>query len=130
MTPGDFGSLQEGREGLSTEDYIAWKLPEEEDEAEEYTFPLTLRAKKGSATASPSGLDGQLDNSIVATGGNASDSIASGTSQVSAALSGKSTMQSTTQSGQSMSSSSGYGLDDDTVGATNGDRLNGRLAEI
>lgn len=27
MTPGDFGSLQEGREGLSTEDYIAWKLP-------------------------------------------------------------------------------------------------------
>ena len=29
MTPGDFASLQEGREGLSTEDYIAWKLPEE-----------------------------------------------------------------------------------------------------
>ena len=27
MTPGDFGSLQEGAEGLSTEDYIAWKLP-------------------------------------------------------------------------------------------------------
>lgn len=27
MTPGDFASLQEGREGLSTEDYIAWKLP-------------------------------------------------------------------------------------------------------
>jgi glycogen(starch) synthase len=27
MTPGDFGSLQEGREGLSTEDYVAWKLP-------------------------------------------------------------------------------------------------------
>ncbi|EEH05267.1 glycogen synthase [Histoplasma capsulatum var. duboisii H88] len=44
MTPGDFASLQEGREGLSTEDYIAWKLPEEED-AEEYPFPLTLRKK-------------------------------------------------------------------------------------
>lgn len=27
MTPGDFGSIQEGREGLSTEDYIAWRLP-------------------------------------------------------------------------------------------------------
>ena len=47
MTPGDFASLQEGREGLSTEDYIAWKLPEEED-PEEYTFPLTLRSKKAS----------------------------------------------------------------------------------
>ncbi|OAX83075.1 glycogen [starch] synthase [Emergomyces africanus] len=44
MTPGDFASLQEGREGLSTEDYIAWKLPEEED-GEEYPFPLTLRKK-------------------------------------------------------------------------------------
>ena len=45
MTPGDFASLQEGREGLSTEDYIAWKLPEEEEEAD-YPFPLTLKAKK------------------------------------------------------------------------------------
>lgn len=27
MTPGDFASLQEGREGLGTEDYISWKLP-------------------------------------------------------------------------------------------------------
>lgn len=45
MTPGDFASLQEGREGLSTEDYIAWKLPEEEEEAD-YPFPLTLRSKK------------------------------------------------------------------------------------
>lgn len=44
MTPGDFASLQEGREGLSTEDYIAWKLPEEEEEAD-YPFPLTLKAK-------------------------------------------------------------------------------------
>ncbi|KAL9009051.1 MAG: hypothetical protein Q9173_005887 [Seirophora scorigena] len=42
MTPGDFASLQEGREGLSTEDYIAWKLPEEED-PDDYAFPLTLK---------------------------------------------------------------------------------------
>ncbi|KAG6043946.1 glycogen synthase isoform 1, partial [Claviceps sp. LM77 group G4] len=27
MTPGDFASLQESHEGLSTEDYVAWKLP-------------------------------------------------------------------------------------------------------
>ena len=59
MTPGDFASLQEGREGLSTEDYIAWKLPEEEEEAD-YPFPLTLKAKKNggpdfsnSGTATP-----------------------------------------------------------------------------
>ncbi|KAH0495236.1 hypothetical protein TgHK011_008801 [Trichoderma gracile] len=45
MTPGDFASLQEGREGLSTEDYVAWKLPEEED-PEEYPFSLTLRTKQ------------------------------------------------------------------------------------
>ncbi|KAJ9265511.1 CAZyme family GT3 [Paecilomyces variotii] len=45
MTPGDFASLQEGLEGLSTEDYIAWKLPEEE-EPDDYAFPLTLRTKK------------------------------------------------------------------------------------
>jgi len=44
MTPGDFASLQEGREGLSTEDYIAWKLPEEE-EADDFDFPLTLKTK-------------------------------------------------------------------------------------
>ncbi|ODA80449.1 hypothetical protein RJ55_03407 [Drechmeria coniospora] len=47
MTPGDFASLQEGREGLSTEDYVAWKLPDEED-PDEYPFPLTLRSKKPS----------------------------------------------------------------------------------
>ncbi|EQL02021.1 hypothetical protein G6O67_000221 [Ophiocordyceps sinensis] len=45
MTPGDFASLQEGREGLNTEDYVAWKLPDEED-PDEYPFPLTLRAKQ------------------------------------------------------------------------------------
>jgi len=53
MTPGDFASLQEGREGLSTEDYVAWKLPEEED-PEEYPFPLTLRSKKPTGALSPS----------------------------------------------------------------------------
>jgi len=46
MTPGDFASLLEGMEGLSTEDYIAWKLPEEED-PDEFPFPLTLKQKKG-----------------------------------------------------------------------------------
>ncbi|SPN97596.1 probable glycogen synthase [Cephalotrichum gorgonifer] len=34
MTPGDFGSLQEGKEGLSTEDYIAWRLQDDVDENE------------------------------------------------------------------------------------------------
>jgi len=54
MTPGDFASIQEGREGLSTEDYIAWKLPEEE-EVDEYPFPLTLKQKgKTSGTSTPS----------------------------------------------------------------------------
>ncbi|KAI9664275.1 MAG: glycogen synthase isoform 1 [Alyxoria varia] len=47
MTPGDFASLQEGTESLSTEDYIAWRLPEEED-PDEYSFPLTLRSKRPS----------------------------------------------------------------------------------
>ncbi|KAF2096049.1 glycogen synthase [Rhizodiscina lignyota] len=57
MTPGDFASLQEGREGLSTEDYIAWKLPEEED-VEEYPFPLTLKFKNKSPGGTMGGLDG------------------------------------------------------------------------
>lgn len=56
MTPGDFASLQEGMEGLSTEDYIAWKLPDEED-PDEYPFPLTLRSKR----TSNAGLAGQVD---------------------------------------------------------------------
>ena len=63
MTPGDFASLQEGREGLSTEDYIAWKLPygsavhttwsrvltcrlREEEDPDDYPFPLTLRTPR------------------------------------------------------------------------------------
>ena len=75
MTPGDFASLQEGHEGLSTEDYIAWKLPyvipvptpspspvllvrsasslvdadrldSEEEDGEDYPFPLTLKQPK------------------------------------------------------------------------------------
>ncbi|KAI1963881.1 glycogen synthase isoform 1 [Ophidiomyces ophidiicola] len=44
MTPGDFASLQEGREGLSTDDYVSWKLPDEE-EPDEYPFPVALRTK-------------------------------------------------------------------------------------
>lgn len=55
MTPGDFASLQEGREGLSTEDYIAWKLPEEEEEADVYPFPLTLKSRRGSLAGSAEG---------------------------------------------------------------------------
>ena len=27
MTPGDFATIQEVKEGLDTEDYIAWRLP-------------------------------------------------------------------------------------------------------
>ncbi|KAL9579271.1 MAG: hypothetical protein Q9212_005205 [Teloschistes hypoglaucus] len=49
MTPGDFASLSEGREGLSTEDYIAWKLPvrdEEESDIDAYAFPLTLKDRR------------------------------------------------------------------------------------
>ena len=42
MTPGDFGSLQEGREDLNTEDYISWRLPAEED-PDDFAFPLTLK---------------------------------------------------------------------------------------
>ncbi|CAF9913417.1 MAG: glycogen synthase isoform 1 [Gomphillus americanus] len=53
MTPGDFGSLQEGAEGLSTEDYIAWKLPEEEEQ-DDFFFPLTLKTpKRGVGPHSP-----------------------------------------------------------------------------
>ncbi|RAK79402.1 glycogen [starch] synthase [Aspergillus fijiensis CBS 313.89] len=47
MTPGDFASLQEVKEGLSTEDYVAWRLPtSEEEEPDDHYFPLTLRTKK------------------------------------------------------------------------------------
>ncbi|KAK9462130.1 glycogen synthase [Lipomyces oligophaga] len=42
MTPGDFGSLQEVREGLNTDDYVGFRLPEEEDD-EPYPYPLTLK---------------------------------------------------------------------------------------
>ncbi|KAK6347144.1 glycogen synthase isoform 1 [Orbilia brochopaga] len=52
MTPGDFGSLQEGKELLNTEDYINWKLPEEED-PDEYHFPLTLRSPRNKGTITP-----------------------------------------------------------------------------
>lgn len=56
MTPGDFASLQEGREGLSTEDYISWKLPHsEEDDGDDYGIPLTLRMPRKVAGAVSSG---------------------------------------------------------------------------
>ena len=57
MTPGDFASLQEGREGLSTEDYIAWKLPEEED-PDEYSFPLTLKKPTPMGSPNPTAVNG------------------------------------------------------------------------
>ncbi|KAA8642935.1 glycogen [starch] synthase [Aspergillus tanneri] len=57
ITPGDFASLQEVKEGLSTEDYIAWRLPSnEEEEPDDHFFPLTLRTKKSS-----DGLSSPLD---------------------------------------------------------------------
>ncbi|KAJ2895878.1 putative glycogen synthase protein [Zalerion maritima] len=54
MTPGDFASIQEGHEGLSTEDYVSWKLPDEED-PDEYPFPLVLRKKRGEENGQPNG---------------------------------------------------------------------------
>ncbi|KAK5357070.1 glycogen synthase isoform 1 [Exophiala xenobiotica] len=62
MTPGDFASLQEGKEGLSTEDYIAWRLPEEE-EPDDYPFPLTLKTKRDSGPNSPAPLVGGMNGS-------------------------------------------------------------------
>ncbi|KAK7890440.1 glycogen synthase isoform 1 [Exophiala xenobiotica] len=62
MTPGDFASLQEGKEGLSTEDYIAWRLPEEE-EPDDYPFPLTLKTKRDSGPNSPAPLIGGMNGS-------------------------------------------------------------------
>ncbi|KAL8825991.1 MAG: hypothetical protein Q9191_004075, partial [Dirinaria sp. TL-2023a] len=65
MTPGDFGSLQEGREGLSTEDYIAWKLPEEED-PDEYAFPLTLRSPASKTPPMHSPMQGTINGATPA----------------------------------------------------------------
>ena len=74
MTPGDFASLQEGMEGLSTEDYIAWKLPEEED-GEDYQFPLTLRAKRGSNASAGGQLDGTSEQHAVNGGASSPDAV-------------------------------------------------------
>lgn len=52
MTPGDFASLQEGREGLSTEDYIAWKLQDEHEDEYDHDFSVAVRPKP-SGPASP-----------------------------------------------------------------------------
>ncbi|KAI5780919.1 glycogen synthase [Geopyxis carbonaria] len=54
MTPGDFPSLQEGMENLDTDDYVGWRLPEEED-GEDYSFPLTLRNPKSATIQNPNG---------------------------------------------------------------------------
>lgn len=44
MTPGDLGSLQEAAQALNTEDYVSFKLGENEDDEDEDThYPLTLR---------------------------------------------------------------------------------------
>ncbi|ODQ64783.1 glycogen synthase [Nadsonia fulvescens var. elongata DSM 6958] len=46
MTPGDLGSLQETNEGLSTDDYIGFRLPDnDDDENETESYPLTLNLK-------------------------------------------------------------------------------------
>ncbi|KAK9470522.1 glycogen synthase [Dipodascopsis tothii] len=54
MTPGDFGSLQELHEGLNTDDYVGFKLPEEEDD-EAYTYPLYLKQRPGAAAVNGNG---------------------------------------------------------------------------
>lgn len=44
MTPGDLGSLQEAAQALNTDDYVSFKLGENEDDEDEDThYPLTLR---------------------------------------------------------------------------------------
>ncbi|KAK9380809.1 glycogen synthase [Kockiozyma suomiensis] len=55
MTPGDFGSLQEVREGLDTDDYVGFKLPEE-DEDEPFPYPLSL--KRPTAAPTPATTNG------------------------------------------------------------------------
>lgn len=44
MTPGDLGSIQEAQQSLNTDDYIGFKLGEEEDaeSSESSTYPLSL----------------------------------------------------------------------------------------
>ncbi|OLL26718.1 Glycogen [starch] synthase [Neolecta irregularis DAH-3] len=43
-TPGDIGSLQESFQGLDTDDYISYRLPESED-TEDYPFPLVMNKR-------------------------------------------------------------------------------------
>ena len=46
MTPGDLGSLQEAHQSLNTDDYIGFKLGENEDDdatEDANVYPLTLR---------------------------------------------------------------------------------------
>lgn len=42
MTPGDLGSLGEIGEGLDTDDYVGFRLPQDDDEEEETSYPATL----------------------------------------------------------------------------------------
>jgi glycogen(starch) synthase len=84
MTPGDFASLQEGHESLSTEDYVAWKLPEEEDGDDAYPFPLTLKAPKNSGSTSGLNFGGDAAGSATAdptasiSGGNSASNVTGG----------------------------------------------------
>ncbi|TGZ79482.1 glycogen synthase [Ascodesmis nigricans] len=59
MTPGDFPSLQEGMENLDTDDYVGWRLPEEEDNEDDGS-PLTLRnPRKGESSTGTSTSNGE-----------------------------------------------------------------------
>lgn len=42
MTPGDLGSLGEIGEGLDTDDYVGFRLPQDDDDEEETSYPATL----------------------------------------------------------------------------------------
>jgi hypothetical protein len=53
MTPGDFASLLEGMEGLTTEDYIAWKLPYVFNETIDERLLTNLTVKKKIQKNSP-----------------------------------------------------------------------------
>jgi glycogen synthase len=43
MTPGDLGTLSEVNQTLDTQDYVGFKLPGEEEEEDDYDYPLSLQ---------------------------------------------------------------------------------------
>lgn len=43
MTPGDLGSLQEAAQALEIDDYAGFKLGDDEEDADDQQYPLTLR---------------------------------------------------------------------------------------